>query len=52
MPRKKTDVEEIEEYLAKIGAIEITEEDRQTDWYKEEMKSIENISCKNETEEL
>lgn len=47
----KSEVDEIIEYLISEGAREITDEERQTDWYKEEMESIENISCKYETEE-
>ena len=49
--KNKTEEELVYEYLMSIGAHEITEEERKTDWYKEEMDSIEYISCKFESEE-
>jgi len=49
--KNKTEVERVIELLEKEGFKEFTEEEKQTDWYKEEMESIENISCKFETEE-
>ncbi len=49
--KKKNEVQEIIDYLISVGAHEITEEEKQTEWYKKEMASIEGISCKYETDE-
>ena len=46
--KKKTEEEQIIEYLIKKGFREITEEEKKTDWYKKEMQPI---SCETETEE-
>ena len=41
MGKKKTEAEEIREYLLKVGARKITPEERKTDWYKKEMETLD-----------
>ena len=51
MNKKKSYMDTIHEYLLSEGAVELTDEDRKTDWYKKEIESIKNISCKFESKE-
>lgn len=46
--RKKTEAESIHEYLLSIGAHEVTEEEKNEEWYKIGRASI---SCETESEE-
>ena len=52
MDNKKTEAELIREYLLKIGAREITPEERKTEWYKKEMETLDCPFSDEEFEKL
>jgi len=48
-PKKKSYMNLMHEYLISEGAVELTDEDRKTEWYKKEIAAIKNISCRFES---